>query len=150
MLKFAPQSRILLSPYTGLGLIQVNNKTPEERFWSCVEIVVYSLFLFALAGGLAVGSAQVWKVLLKEDTVRWEVFIAAGIVGLLPYLVIAAKVWEVNLSVFGQAAATKKEAGESLDLPGRLILAGELADPPGPVLGPEVPVEPRGQGVNEP
>ena len=82
----------------------MKNTTFLERLQSYGEIVGCSLALIVLASGLAIGSALGLKILLKEDTLRWEVLIVVGIVALLPLLIITAKVWVVNISLFGNKA----------------------------------------------
>ena len=111
----------------------MKNGSFQERLASYFEIVVCSVLFLSLAGSVAIGFAFAWKHFTKEDSLRWEVLVAAGIVGLLPYLIIAAKVWEVNLTLFGNRAAASP-SGE----------AGDSADPPGGVVGEKGPPGPAG------
>ena len=127
----------------------MKNGSLRERLDSYLEIILCSLFFLSLAGSLALGCAFAWRHFTKEDILRWEVLVAGGIVGLIPYLIIAAKVWEVNLALFGnRASATTREAGDLADPPGNVVGQRGPAGPAGRP-GPAGPVGPRGKGANE-
>jgi hypothetical protein len=97
----------------------VKNGTFEERFDSYVEIVLCSVALFLLGFLLALGAAFGWKEFTRQEELQWQVLLAGGTVGLLPYLIIAAKVWGVSLSLFGNRAAAERQplVSDAVDKP---------------------------------
>ena len=99
----------------------MNNRNFWERLQSYTEIIASCLVLYVIAILIAIGATFAWKALSKGESVRWEVFVIAGVIGLLPLLIIAAKVWEVNLSLFGNRAASENNAGKKADPPLKVV-----------------------------
>lgn len=101
----------------------MDNKSYPKRFESYREIFLCTLVLFGLATGLGVLVALGWKQFTPEANLRWEIIaLVAGTLGLLPYMVIVAKVWEVNISLFGGRVQTERpQSGDSKDRPGLRI-----------------------------
>lgn len=91
----------------------MENKNFGERLQSYGEIVACSVVLFGLAAGLGVVAALVWRKLTGAASLQWEIVaLAAGVFGLLPFLVIVARVWEVNISLFGNRAQAERPVSE--------------------------------------
>jgi hypothetical protein len=61
-------------------------------------ILTLSAGLFVLFGGF------IWKWFKGDDDLNPTVVLATGGIFLIPILVVVAKVWEVNLSLFGSHA----------------------------------------------
>ncbi|MFQ6030204.1 MAG: hypothetical protein ACE5Q6_22245 [Dehalococcoidia bacterium] len=78
--------------------------TLGDRIKGYIEIAIVSLFMIAMAVGLGLGAAYGWRGLSGQAELQWEIAAISGSIGLLPYLIVAAKVWEVNLTVFGNRA----------------------------------------------
>lgn len=76
----------------------------EDRFWAYLEICSVSLAVFLYVAGITVIALLIWTKWADQEF-KWEIALVVGIVGLLPYLVIAAVVWRVNLNLFGRVSA---------------------------------------------
>ena len=90
----------------------------KVRSQGYVEVLVVSTIFFAYDGLVIYVVQLIWNA-LTDDRLRWEVGVVAGLIGILPYLVVAAKIWNVNLSLFGQRAVGESErsASEASDRP---------------------------------
>ena len=103
----------------------------KRRVKAYVEVAIISVLWFAFAGGLGVAASYLWKVLVGDpagDTaLAWPIVVAFLAVFLLPYLVVAAGIWNVNLSIFG-ARAEQTRAQVIAET------AGEVIEPSGSVI----------------
>jgi hypothetical protein len=82
----------------------------KARAKAYVEVAIVSLLWFASGGGLGIAASYLWQWIGGGDTVQWQIVVAFLAVFLLPYLVIASRIWDVNLSIFGtQAQRVKAE-----------------------------------------
>jgi uncharacterized membrane protein YedE/YeeE len=83
----------------------------KTRVRAYFEVAIVSLLWFAFGGVLGIAASYLWKWIGGGTQAQWQIVVAFVAVFLLPYLVIAARVWDVNLSVFGtQAQRVKAEA----------------------------------------
>lgn len=76
----------------------------KTRAKAYVEVAVVSLLWFSAAGGLGIVASYLWKLLGDSEELQWQIVVAFVAVFLLPYLVVAARIWDVNLSIFGTQA----------------------------------------------
>ena len=125
----------------------MKNGTFEERFDSYVEIVLCSIALFLLGFLLALGTAFGWKEFTRQEDLQWQVLLAGGTVGLLPYLILAAKVWGVSLSLFGNRAAAERQplVSDAVDKP-----KDAIEPESGAVDKPKDAIEPESGAVDKP
>lgn len=80
------------------------------RVRAYVEVAIVSLLWFAFGGGLGIAASFLWQWIGDQNHLQWQIVVAFVAVFLLPYLVIAARIWDVNLSIFGtQAQRVKAE-----------------------------------------
>lgn len=83
----------------------------KARAKAYVEVAIVSLLWFASGGGLGIVASYLWKSIGGGKELQWQIVVAFVAVFLLPYLVVAARIWDVNLSIFGtQAQRVKAEA----------------------------------------
>ena len=52
-------------------------------------------------------ASKMWTKLAAQE-VEWQFAFGVGVIGLLPYLVIAAVVWRVNLRIFGNQVSPEQ------------------------------------------
>ena len=94
----------------------------KERVRGYIEIAVVSLLFFAYAAGIAAAIMVIWTRLV-DQVLNWQIALSAGIVGLVPYFVVAAGIWRVNLNLFGNRISAEP-----------IPPAREVAAPPGPEI----------------
>jgi hypothetical protein len=83
----------------------------STRFKAYVEVAIVSLLWFFSGGCLGILASYLWKSIGGGTELQWQIVVAFVAVFLLPYLVVAARIWGVNLSIFGtQAQRAKAEA----------------------------------------
>jgi hypothetical protein len=101
---------------TGTASHKIWDSSFHQRFKAISEIALGSIVLIALAGGIGLGAGFAWKALVADDGLRFEIVMAVGGIGLVPLLVVVAKVWEVNLSLLGNRAQAERQptAGERI------------------------------------
>ena len=108
---------------------QLWRTTFGERTKGIAEIAFFSVLLIGMAVGMGLAAAFGWSKLANGQSLKWEIAAFVGIVGLLPYLIVAAKVWEVNLSIFGNRASSElPKAGDVASEHQFLRTAGEASN----------------------
>lgn len=94
--------------------------SPLSRFTAYVEVVLVSLVWFAFVGFVLIKGLSYLGTKPMQDWVTkglgWPIVITFLGVFLLPYLVIAATVWKVNLSILG-AKAEKVPTARAVEPP---------------------------------
>jgi membrane protein implicated in regulation of membrane protease activity len=90
--------------------------TIDARIAAYIEIGVVSFVSLIYAIGLFAIAVRKWKTVTGLDF-EWQSALFVRVIGMLPYLVIAAVVWRVNLSAFGNRASSEviPEAGKILE-----------------------------------
>ena len=69
------------------------------RIRAYIEIVLVTTVSFLYAAGVVSLASKNWTEWANQF--KWQFGLGVGIIGLLPFLVIAAVVWRVNLRIFG-------------------------------------------------
>ena len=79
-------------------------------FWARVgayaEIVLVSSAFFLYAAGLTAIASLIWTKWAGQEF-EWQLALVVVTIGLIPYLVVAAGVWRVSLSIFGNRVSTE-------------------------------------------
>ena len=83
------------------------------RVRAYAEIGLVSSAFFLYAAGLTAIASLIWTKWADQEF-KWQFGLVVCIIGLVPYLVIAAAVWRVNLSIFGNRVSSERvpPAGE--------------------------------------
>ena len=83
----------------------------RKRAYFEIWLVTTASFIYA-AGVVGVASL-IWTN-WADQGFEWQFALVVGIIGMVPYLVIAAAVWRVNLSIFGnQVSSESTPSGET-------------------------------------
>ena len=61
---------------------------------------------FLYAAGMAAGASVIWTEWADQEF-EWQFALVVGIIGMVPYSVIAAAVWRANLSIFGNRVSSE-------------------------------------------
>jgi small basic protein len=99
----------------------------KDRFKAYLAVAIISILWFIFVGVAAFLVALLWQGVTDNQDLVWQIIIASVVVFLLPYLVIASKVWGVNLSILGTQAQDVRraenvtETGQAMELPGQII-----------------------------
>jgi hypothetical protein len=95
-----------------------------QRIRAIGEIVLGGWILTLLAGFSGLLAGFIWKWFSGDDNLSLAVVLGAGGIYLIPMLVVVAKVWEVNLSLFGNRVNAEHipTAFERREPPGKRIV----------------------------
>lgn len=79
----------------------------EARLRAYAEIGLVSSASFIYAAAMTAIASWIWTK-WADQAFHWQFGLVVGIIGLVPYLVIAAAVWRVNLSIFGNRVSSER------------------------------------------
>lgn len=85
---------------------------PKIRAYA--EIVIVSSLFFLYAAVLTAIASLIWTR-WADQKFEWEFGLVVGIIGLLPYMVVAAAVWRVNLSILGNRVDNVPRVGSNVN-----------------------------------